>query len=282
MKIAITGGTGFVGSHLDRALALLGHQVVIVTRQQFGKSALLADALKGCDSVAHCVGINREADGQTYEGVHVEGTRRVVQAAKEMEVGRIVLLSYLRARPGTRFSYFESKWQSEELVRSSGIDYSIFKAAMIFGDKDQMLHHLSSSLRRVPLFASVGMNEKPIRPVAVEDVVSIIQRALIDNLFSNQTVPIVGPEEMKLSVAVRRVSNAIGRKVFIFPMPVAFHYLFAWIGERVMRTPVVTVAQVRMLAEGISEPLPGSPSVPDNLAPKIHMDEARIRQCLVQ
>lgn len=60
MKIAITGGTGFVGRHLAAALATDGHEVVA-----FGRGVDLAKALRGCDAVVHCAGINREIGGQT-------------------------------------------------------------------------------------------------------------------------------------------------------------------------------------------------------------------------
>jgi nucleoside-diphosphate-sugar epimerase len=97
MKIAITGGSGFVGRHLALRLAAEGHELVLLARGVDRRQALvpgtsfvaggLADplllerALAGCEAVAHCAGINREIGEQTYQAVHVNGTLNVVQAA---------------------------------------------------------------------------------------------------------------------------------------------------------------------------------------------------------
>ena len=118
MKIAITGGTGFVGRNLARAFTANGHQVMLIARGhdrtdptiqnlagatciQIGLDdpAELARAFAECDAVAHCAGINREIAGQTYQRVHVDGTRHVVEAARRAGVKKIALNSFLRARP---------------------------------------------------------------------------------------------------------------------------------------------------------------------------------------
>ena len=79
-----------------------------------------------------------------------------------------------------------------------------------------MLDHLSHSLHTFPLMALVGMKSKPVRPVAVEDLVKISVASLLENRLSNQTVAVTGPEEMNLGEAVRRVANVIGKPCFHF------------------------------------------------------------------
>src|SRR5207302_10721323 len=90
----------------------------------------LRRAFSGCDAVAHFAGINREIGAQTYERVHVRGTRAVVDAARASGVGKIIYLSFLRARPACGSPYHESKWAAEELVRGSGIDHTILKSGV--------------------------------------------------------------------------------------------------------------------------------------------------------
>src|SRR5205807_1301402 len=117
----------------------------------------LSKAFDGCDAIAHFAGINREIGDQTYKRVHIDGTRNVVTAAKRANVRKILCLSFLRARPNCGSSYHESKWEAEEIVRSSGLDYTILKSGMIYGKGDHMLDHLSHSLHTMPLLALVGM-----------------------------------------------------------------------------------------------------------------------------
>ena len=141
MKIAITGGNGFVGSHLTRALVHDGHEVVQIARNprpseelasnsrvSFFSSSIddedaLARAFEGCEGVAHLAGINREIGTQTYERIHVAGTRKVMSAAKRTGVQKIALSSFLRARPDCGSAYHESKWAAEE-TRIPGLDYT--------------------------------------------------------------------------------------------------------------------------------------------------------------
>ena len=100
MKVAITGGTGFVGRNFARKLLEGGHEeVVLIARGRderdsslrglpgvtFAQVGLdpgepLRQALADCEAVAHCAGINREIELQTYRRVHVEGTRNLIEA----------------------------------------------------------------------------------------------------------------------------------------------------------------------------------------------------------
>jgi NADH dehydrogenase len=296
MRIAITGGTGFVGRHLARTLVSAEHEVVLIARgvDQRERSTLdlpnacffpadltsvseLARAFSGCGGVAHCAGINREIDGQTYARVHVEGTRKVVEAARIAGVGKLALLSFLRARPNCRSGYHESKWAAEEIVRGSGLDYTILKASVIYGRGDHMLDHLSHALFTFPVFATVGLWDKPVRPLAVEDLVKILEAALIDGRLSRETIAVMGPEEMLLGAAARRVGRVIGRIPVIVPTPVWFHYALASLLEATMRIPLVSCAQVRILSEGIVEPLPSCASLPADLAPATRFSDEQIR-----
>jgi uncharacterized protein YbjT (DUF2867 family) len=298
MKIAITGGRGFIGSHLANRLSSEGHELVLIGRRQGEKqttgvaspakvvtsdlsdTTILTDAFAGCDAVAHCAGINREVGKQTYGRVHVEATRNVVAAAQAAGVKKIVLMSFLRARAACGSPYHESKWAAEEIVRNSGLDYTIFKAGVVYGRGDHMLDHLSHALHTFPLFAMVGLKEKAIRPLAVEDLVHVMRASLVDDRLKQQTIALLGPEEIYLSEAVRRVAEVVGRRPLMFPLPVSFHYLFAHLFELIMKVPLTSLAQVRILAEGVVTP--GSPvePVPYDLVPRRCFSDQQIRNGL--
>ncbi len=152
MRVAITGGTGFVGRHLAKRLDPA--DTVIVSRRTgvpIDDVDALTAAFAGCDVVAHCAGINREIGDQTFARVHVDGTRAVVEAARRTGVRRIVMLSFLRARPDCGSAYHETKWAAEELVRRSGIDHTILKAGMIYGSGDHMVDHATRAVRTWPV-----------------------------------------------------------------------------------------------------------------------------------
>ena len=295
MKVAITGGTGFAGRHLARALLSDRHDVVIVARgvdkrdpSILGAGATFvaastddADALRrafsGCEAVAHFAGINREIGTQTYERVHVRGTRAVVDAARVAGVRKVVYLSFLRARPDCGSPYHESKWAAEEIVRASGLDHTILKSGVIYGRGDHLLDHVSRALYTFPFFPLVGLRPTRLRPVYVGDVARIAHATIVDRRLSRQTVAVLGPEELGAGDAIRRIALAVGRAVPVIPAPVVLHRILGWVFERTMTVPLVAAAQVRILSESVTEPLPFADAPPADLAPTTMFSVERIR-----
>jgi NADH dehydrogenase len=282
-RIAVTGATGFVGGRLVARLEAAGHLVVPLSRRTGFDLArpdavLLAAALEGCDAVVHCAGINREIGSQTYDAVHVRGTQALVAAAQRAGVARISVLGFLRARPDGPTAYHRTKWAAEALIRESGIPYTVLKAGVIHGRGDHLLDHLSHALHTFPVFGLVGMRDQPVRPVAVDDVVRILAAAAAgDERLRNRTVAVLGPEALSLAGTVRRVADAVGRRPAYVRLPVAAHVLLARIYEAVMRVPLVSVAQVHILAEGIVDAAPAAGELPDDLVPTTPFSDTVIR-----
>jgi uncharacterized protein YbjT (DUF2867 family) len=273
VKIAITGGTGFVGRHLADRLRATGHEPVAI-----GRGADLDASFAGCEAVVHCAGINREIGSQTYQRVHVEYTASVVAAARRSGVGRIAMLSFLRARPDCGSGYHETKWAAEEIVRASELDWTVLKAGVIYGRGDHMLDHLSHAFHTFPVFGLVGLRSRPVRPVAVDDVARILAAAAIgDPRLSRRTFAVIGPDELLLADAVRRVARIVGRNPVFVPLPIIVQRGVAAVAEAVMTVPLISGAQVRILAEGIVEPLPAADDLPVDLLPTTRFDEASIR-----
>jgi nucleoside-diphosphate-sugar epimerase len=299
MKIAITGGTGFVGSHLATSATAKGHTVVLISRgldkrnetitsadriqyHSIGTSdeEKLTKAFEGCEVVAHCAGINRELNRGDYERIHVQGTRNVINAAKNAGVSKVVLVSFYRARPNCGSAYHESKYAAEEIVRSSGLDYTVLKAGMMYGTGDHMLDHLSHVLHTVPLFGLVGFSQPPVAPLAIEDFVKVMESAIFEGRLSKQTVAVAGPDKFTLKEVVNRVGNVVGRMPAMFPMPLFFHNALAGILERTMLIPLISVAQVRILEEGFEEPFGHCAPLPEDLKPTTAFTPDQIRKGL--
>src|SRR5688572_1613889 len=105
MKIAITGGTGFIGRHLAKDLISRGHEVIIISRGQYTRNTQpiegakfisldardtekLTEAFRGCNAVAHCAGTSVESKTQTLQQLHVDGTRSAAVAATNAGVNK--------------------------------------------------------------------------------------------------------------------------------------------------------------------------------------------------
>ncbi|HLY14263.1 MAG TPA: NAD(P)H-binding protein [Candidatus Limnocylindrales bacterium] len=293
MKIAITGGTGFVGSHLAQRLIADGYEVVVIgrtvrgaglptgvrlVRAEITDAVALEAAFRECDAVAHCAGINREIGEQTYQRIHVEGTRAVAAASRAAGVQRLVMLSFLRARPDGPTAYHRTKWEAEELVRGSGLTWTILKAGVIHGRGDHMLDHLSHAFFTFPIFGLVGLHERNVRPVAVDDVARVLEAAVLgDPRLADRTVAVLGPEELPLGQAVRRVAAVTGRHPTFVRLPIWAHLAIGRVAELLMRVPLVSLAQVRILQEGVTVAAPSAEPLPPDLAPSTPFSEAVIR-----
>jgi NADH dehydrogenase len=217
----------------------------------------------------HCAGINREIGTQTYDAIHVRGTQALVEAARAAGVGHMSVLSFLRARPDGPTTYHRSKWAAEAIIRESGIRYTVLKAGVIHGRGDHMLDHLSHALHTFPVFGLVGMQERPVRPVAVDDVARILQAAASgDERLRDRTIAVLGPDEMPLGEAVRRVAETTGRRPVFVRLPIAAHVALARVCEAVMRVPLISIAQVHILAEGVVEVAPPAGEPPHDLVPR--------------
>ncbi|MCA9803667.1 MAG: NAD(P)H-binding protein [Cyanobacteria bacterium HKST-UBA02] len=304
MNITITGGTGFLGGHLIRHLVRRNQFPTVIARGVSKKAELirripninfmpipltddskLFHAFRNCEAVAHLAGINHESGKSTYKEVHVEATVRILHAARKAGIKKILYVSYLKARPRCLSAYHESKWEAEELIRKSGMDYTILKPGMIYGPGDQMITQIARALDTSPFFSPVssfGIIEPGLRPVAVDDMVRIMAAALLESRLSRKTVAVLGPERLTLSQIVRRIARVKRKMSLVLPMPVMAHMVLAGLNEAAGSPGFLpTMAQVRMLAEGMDEVPAGCDELPENLQPELFLTDDLIKEALI-
>ena len=150
MRLSVTGGTGFVGSHLIDAARAAGYPVTALTRRpQPPRDGLdwiagdLADgpALRrladGADALIHVAGVLNAPNEAAFEAGNVIGTVAVLEAAKAAGVSRFVFVSSLAAREPQLSMYGASKARAEDIVRDSGLNWSIVRPPAVYGPGDR-------------------------------------------------------------------------------------------------------------------------------------------------
>lgn len=259
--ILVTGGTGFVGRHLVARLIAAGEEVRVLARrprEMEGAEVMSADvqderpvreAARGCRAVVHLVGIIRERRGASSHQVHVHGTANVIRACREAGVTRLLHMSALGARGDARSRYHRSKWAAEELVRESGLEATILRPSVIFGEESDFLARLRDLLRTAPAVPVVGDGMSLVQPIWVEDVVTCFTAALTKPETSGLTYELGGAETYGFEQLVDLVAESEGLRKPKVHLPVRLmRPMMSTLGMLTDRTPI-TSDQIAMLLE---------------------------------
>lgn len=260
-RIAITGGTGFVGIHTTKALVRAGHEVVVVSRGQHrgprveGSTPVkgdvvtgrgLAEAFAGCDAVVHLVAIIRERRGATFAAVNAEGARNAVEAAGRAGVGHFVHISAIGVHPNPRYPYLETKWQGEHSVRGSGVPHTVLRPSLIYGLGDGFFTVLTRLIRLQPVVPVVGDGRALFQPIAVEDVARIIVES-IERGPDDQIHEIGGPDHLTYEQIIEIIRRELGVRRLLVHVPVRAMLPLAAVMDALLPNPPVTPAQLRLL-----------------------------------
>lgn len=276
MKVAIVGGTGLIGRNLAAALVDRGHSVTAVSRSRpagavdspnrtfrsanVATAESLTDAFDGVDCVVYSVGILREepGSGQTFESVQLKGVQNVVNEARSAGVRRIVLVSANGARSDGTL-YQSTKYRAEKVVRASGMEYTILRPSVVFGDSQgsqEFSWQLYRDIIRPPLPAPKFVarwlpprRDVVMSPVAIQDVVTAIVRQIENPLEERTAFNLGGPEKLSWRTMLERIATATGKRKFFIPVPTKLMMAPAMLLGRFSFFPV-TSDQLRMLGEG--------------------------------
>ncbi len=212
----------------------------------------LGDGLRGCDTVIHLVGIIREPKTLSFQQAHVEATRNVVEAAQANGIRRFIQMSALGTRASAVTPYHQTKWQAEEIVRSSGLDWTIFRPSVIYGEGSEFITSMLG-LARAPITPIIapGMNTGLLQPIHVDDLASCFVQAAQDAgaRTSSQIYECGGPDRLTTEQVLNTLARIEGRRLRKVRVPLPVAKLAMGLGEK-LRLPVpATPGQLAMLQE---------------------------------
>jgi uncharacterized protein YbjT (DUF2867 family) len=267
MRILVMGATGFVGGHLVKGLTKAGHEVRALVRggeSTYGikgrgvefisgdvtDPASLKGAADGCDAVIHLVGIIQPGPGYTFESIHKEGTKNVLEAAKESKsVGHFIYQSALGTRKNAVSEYHRTKYLAEELTKGSGLNYTITRPSIIFGKGDGFTTRLTEVIRMSPVVPVIGPGKGRLQPVYIEDLVQLFVGIVGNPDYFGRTLEIGGPEQLTFDQVVDELKDALGTGKPTLHVPVWFVRPAATVMEKLLPHPPVTNDQLTMLEE---------------------------------
>lgn len=269
MRIGIVGGTGFVGGYLVDALVEAGHELRLLVRegsegkvQQPDKVTAIAgsldspdslhELLDGCEAAIYNVGLLREYPdkGISFEAAQYQGVVDTVAAARRAGVQRLLLMSAIGVKsPGT--AYQDTKFRAEQHALASGLDTTVLRPSVIFGDPRGTMEFATQLYRDMvrPPLPAVDFPGVRMSPVHIEDVARAFVAALDRDDSIGQVIELAGPEVLSWGDMVRRIAAASGRSKLLLPMPLWVMKFGATLFDWLPFYPV-TRDQLTMLEEG--------------------------------
>ena len=265
--IAITGATGFIGRAIVAQARAAGHQVRAIVRDprsakwladQFNcelvagnvvDAGSLTTAVHGVHGVVHLVGIIRERGALTLDRVHRLGTANIVAATQQAGVKQFIHMSALGTRPGACSQYHQTKWAAEEIVRQSGLDWTIFRPSLVYGPGNQSITELAKIVRMAPVIPVLGNGRSKIQPVSVAVVAEAFVGAITNPNAVHQTYDLCGPVAFTWNELYDRLLIAQGRHKPKWHLPLPLAQMLATLGEWLLPNPPFTRDQLCMLQE---------------------------------
>ena len=275
-RVAVIGGTGFVGRYVVDALHAAGHATNLLVRPgseskvepsdkntvitgDIDSEDAIARTLEGASAAIYLVGILREypSRGITFEATQYDGVVRTADAAVSKGIRRFVLMS-ANGVEAQSTPYQRTKLAAERYAQGQDLDVTVLRPSVVFGDPDGRMEfatQLYQDIVRLPLPAigffsgwSPSRGAVLMSPVHAEDVAEAFVRAIDDPGTIGRTYELGGPDVMSWNEMIQRVAGAVGKSKLIVPMPIALMKGAATLFDWLPFFPV-TRDQLTMLAE---------------------------------
>jgi uncharacterized protein YbjT (DUF2867 family) len=266
--ILVTGGTGFVGSHVlrrlsetetpgtvrtlvrNRAKALVPDGVSLV-EGDITQPESLAAAVAGVEVIIHAAAITgdrKEPYRGAYDRINRVGTQNLVAAAESAGVKRLVVMSGLGCRPAPAGTYMATRWGMEEAVRGSGIPFVILQPSVLFGAGAPFVTALAGLARVLPLLPLVGGGRTRFQPLWIEDLVTCVIASMSSEMLAGQALPLGGSEWATFKEVLQTICQAMSVRRLLVPLPMPIARIQAGLMTAVMSKPLLTPAALELFS----------------------------------
>ncbi len=253
MKILLTGASGFIGGHIQQALAAAGHEVIPADRHHGidFKHMLKEDDwlphLKNIDAVINAVGIIAETSGQTFEILHRLAPEALFSACSKSGVNLVVQISALGADEQAFTPYQLSKKAADDALRKLPLDWFVLRPSLVYGPGGASLA-MFRRMASFPLLPLADGGKQMVQPVHVSDVVATVLQCL-QTETTGITLDVVGPEPLTFAEWLNLIRQKEGKPpARILSIPFGPIVAMARVGRYLI--PLLHPDNLRMLQKG--------------------------------
>ncbi len=271
--ILVTGGTGFIGRNLvarlmadgltircllpeNRTSNLPWSQTPEIVIGSLRDEETAFKAVSGTHTIVHLESAQWWGRTNDLERVELVGTRNLVTAARAARVGRIITVSQLGASLSSAYSLLRVKGMVEEVIRTSGLAYTIIRSGIVFGEDDAFINHIAMMLRASPLvYLMPGRGEVVLHPIYIDDLVEALVRSLelVDTI--DTTMDIGGAEYITVEDMIYTVMRVSGVNRTVIPTPPYLLRSLSGIYSRIFPRSLMTPQWLDILATNRTAPL---------------------------
>ena len=223
------------------------HRDVEVQYGSISDPTALKNAFYDAESVIHLVGVIRPTRLNSFDDVHREGTANVLAAAKQAGANHFLHVSVIGAANDQTYPYLYTKWLGEQEVVKSGMDFTIFRPSMLFGEGDEFLNSLAGMIRLFPIVPVIGSGKNRLHPLAADDLARCIAITLGREDLKGRTIDLGGAERLSYNELVTEVAKAMGKRRLRFHLPVWLMRSVAAVSQGIMPRQPITTDQIKML-----------------------------------
>ena len=229
--VLLTGATGYLGARLLPRLIASGREVRClvlpsdekdpsrlypceVVRGDLSEPKGLDSLMEGVDTILHCAALMPPNDSERIRAVNVGGTAALLDKAQAEGVRRFIYISAVSAIYPIKNAYGQSKAEAEALVAASGLDFTILRLTMLYGEGGGLhFAKLVWLMEKIPLvFPVMGPGRARVQPVYVDDVARAVEIALASPAAVGRTLDVSGGSVATFNELVDAVAAAMGRR----------------------------------------------------------------------
>jgi len=235
IQIVVTGASGFVAKNLRRYLSGKNIKLISISRNDFKSfknevkiisrnydEKLILPIIQNSDALIHLVGIGKQSIQTDYNMINVEFTKHIVNLSKKAKIKKFVYASGLGVSDDTSLGYFISKYNAEQLIINSGINYTIFRPSYIVGKDDLLTKYLKKQIKK-GIIEIPGSGSYSIQPIHINDVVKVFFLSVIQTNFKNKIIDLVGPDLITFEQYVKLFSKETKTKIKKINLENAYH-----------------------------------------------------------